>query len=94
MDGTLVNRDGVIPPATIDAIKSAMSQGVQVTLATGRMFRSAARCARQLGVTIPIISYQGSMVADPHSGEILQHTPMPVPVVKEAIELARQGGML
>ena len=91
MDGTLVNRDGAIPAATIGAIKQAMSQGVQVTLATGRMFRSAARCARQLGVTIPIISYQGSLVADPVSGKILQHTPMSIAVVKEAIEIARQA---
>lgn len=91
MDGTLVNREGAIPSATIAAIKLAMSQGVQVTLATGRMFRSAASCARQLGISIPIISYQGSLVADPLSGKILQHFPMPIPVVKEAIELARQA---
>lgn len=93
MDGTLVNRDGAIPPATVEAIKLAMCQGIQVTLATGRMFRSAASCARQLGVTIPIISYQGSLVADPVSGNILQHTPMSIAVVKEAIKIARQASV-
>jgi len=93
MDGTLLNRDGAIPPATVSAIKQAMAQGIQVTLATGRMFRSAASCARLLGITIPIISYQGSMVADPFSGDILQHFPMPIPVVKEAIDLARQASV-
>lgn len=93
MDGTLVNRDGAIPMATIDAIKQAMALGIQVTLATGRMFRSAASCARQLGISIPIISYQGSMVADPITGNILQHIPMSIAVVKETIQVSRQASV-
>lgn len=90
IDGTLLNKDGDIPPAMVDAIQQAMAQGIQVTLATGRMFRSAARYAQKLGIHIPIICYQGSLVADPTSGHILLHTPMSIEAAREAIEVAHQ----
>lgn len=90
MDGTLLDKDGGVPPSSAKAVQQAMSMGIKVTLATGRMFRSAARCAQQLNISIPIICYQGSLVADPWSGQILQHIPMSMSVAKEAIEVARQ----
>ncbi|MBI4289653.1 MAG: HAD family phosphatase [Chloroflexi bacterium] len=91
MDGTLLDKEGNVPPATVDAVHRAMDRGIQVTLATGRMFRSAARCAQQLGIHIPVISYQGSLVADPWNGSVLLHTPMSIPVAREAIAVALEA---
>ncbi len=91
MDGTLVDREGNVPPATVDAVHRAMDRGIHVTLATGRMFRSAARCAQQLGIRIPVISYQGAWVGDPVTGRVLQHTPMSISVATEAIEVAGEA---
>lgn len=91
MDGTLLDKEGLIPPATANALKQAIGLGLQVTLATGRMFRSAARCAQQLGIDLPIICYQGSLVAYPQSGQVLQHIPMSVADARETIEVARQA---
>ena len=50
IDGTLLDPSGQVRPAVRDAIREAMSQGVVVTLATGRRFGSAAAIAAQVGV--------------------------------------------
>jgi hypothetical protein len=50
------------------------------------MFQSAVRYAREAGITDPIVCYQGAWVADPTSGELLHHTPMPLDGAREVIE--------
>ena len=52
--------------------------GIAAIIATGRMFASARPYALQLGVTAPVICYQGALVADPRTGEWLLHRPMDV----------------
>src|ERR1700738_1730816 len=62
VDDTLLNDDLQISEATKLALAAARDQGVLVTLATGRMFASAQKIAKQLGFNVPIITYQGSLV--------------------------------
>lgn len=71
MDGTLLNSRGEIPDANRLAIKEAMAQGIHVTLSTERSLHGALGCARSLGLTCPLIIYNGGMLADPVGGEIL-----------------------
>ena len=58
LDGTLVKGDSGITPRVRQAIAAARDAGVEITIATGRMFRSARRFADDLQVTLPIICYQ------------------------------------
>jgi hypothetical protein len=90
LDGTLVKRDGLIPESYKAAIGQAIASGMMVTLATGRMFRPAAHFARELGLRLPIICYQGSLIAGPWDGEALFHQPMSIEEAREAIEVMRQ----
>ena len=71
-------------PRTRAAIASARATGLPVIIATGRMFRSVRRYALAAELTEPVVCYQGAMVADPVSGEVLRHVPMPR---EEAIEV-------
>jgi Cof subfamily protein (haloacid dehalogenase superfamily) len=92
LDGTVMGHDLVIPEAVVAAIGDARARGVHVTLATGRMFFAALPYARQLGITTPIICYQGGMVRDPVSGAMLHHIVMPAEAAAEALgELANDG---
>jgi Cof subfamily protein (haloacid dehalogenase superfamily) len=77
LDGTVMGHDLVIAPAVREAVAEAQAAGVHVTIATGRMFFAALPYAQQLGITTPIICYQGGMVRDPVSREILHHILMP-----------------
>ena len=47
------------------------------------MFASARPYARQLGIRAPMICYQGALVADPVSGDWLQHRPLGVALARE-----------
>jgi hydroxymethylpyrimidine pyrophosphatase-like HAD family hydrolase len=61
----VLTHDGVLPPRTITAIRAARAAGIQVVIATGRMFRSALPYAQAAGIEAPLVCYQGAAVVDP-----------------------------
>ncbi len=71
LDGTLVNDRLEIDPRDAAAVRAAVQAGVHVVLATGRMFRSSLPYAEALGLKGPIINYQGAVVREIASGEVL-----------------------
>jgi Cof subfamily protein (haloacid dehalogenase superfamily) len=99
IDGTLIGDDLIIGPDTRTAIAAAMRRGVQVSLVTGRMVSSAFRFARQLGLTAPIVGYQGGLIrAMPEAGSgrvgsLLVHTPIRAEVAREIVEWTRACGL-
>jgi Cof subfamily protein (haloacid dehalogenase superfamily) len=93
IDGTIVTSDLAIPPSVASAIAAAQARGVQVTLATGRMYGSTVPYATQLGIRAPLICYQGGMIRDPLTHEIYEHTTMPSDLAAEAVELLSEAGI-
>lgn len=100
IDGTIVDDDLVLGPRTLAAVAAAREQGVAVSLVTGRMTTSARRFARELGLTDPIVAYQGALVralpppgADPRLGRILRHRPLAVDAAREVITWAAGVGL-
>lgn len=89
LDGTIVSGEHGVTPRVRTAIRRAQEQGVAVTIATGRMFRSARRFARDLNVTAPIICYQGALVRDPISGETLHSRVLPVAPALDVVAYAK-----
>jgi Cof subfamily protein (haloacid dehalogenase superfamily) len=74
LDGTLLVNSETIPPRNLEALRRAISQGVTVAIATGRVHQSAVQFVEQLGVeNSPVISYNGAMVRLPHASEPLLH---------------------
>ena len=71
LDDTLLANDLTISPQTIEAMREAERKGVTVTLATGRMFQSAAQYAKDLKLDVPIITYQGAYIRNALSGEVV-----------------------
>ncbi|GGH13369.1 Cof-type HAD-IIB family hydrolase [Paenibacillus segetis] len=62
IDDTLINDNKEVTPATQKALEEAVAAGVVVTLATGRAYASAHVLARQTGLNVPIITYQGALI--------------------------------
>lgn len=95
IDGTLIADDLLIGADTRAAVKAAMERGVQVSLVTGRMVSSALRFARELGLTAPIVGYQGGLIRsmpEPGSarlGRLLVHSPIRAEVAREIVEWTR-----
>jgi hypothetical protein len=99
IDGTLVGDDLVVGPRTIDAVRAARARGVAVSLVTGRMVSSAMRFARELGLTDPIIGYQGGLIRampEPGSkrlGKLLVHTPLRPSTARSIVTWTREHGL-
>jgi Cof subfamily protein (haloacid dehalogenase superfamily) len=68
LDGTLVDRDLRIVRRSMLALRRYRDLGGTVVIATGRNEVSAGRCHRELGLTTPMIVYNGARVVDPRTG--------------------------
>lgn len=92
LDDTLLNRQLKISPRNKEYILRAREAGIQVTLATGRMFRSALPYAKELEINIPIVTYQGALVKAAGTGEVLIHRPVPMDLARETIAWGKRLG--
>ena len=89
LDRTLIAADYVLRPRTRAALAAARAQGIDVIVVTGRMFQAV---RPYLTGPEPVVCYQGAMVADPTSGEILRHVPIPLELAREAISAIEDAG--
>jgi hypothetical protein len=64
LDGTLLDERLQIEPRDAAAVRQARDAGIQVGVATGRMYRSGLPHALALGVDLPLICYQGALIKD------------------------------
>lgn len=83
MDDTVLNNKLEITGYTREVIKEAVRQGVYVTFATGRMFRSCRPFAAELDLDIPLITYNGALIKQAKSETVLYHQPVPLTVARE-----------
>lgn len=92
LDGTIFADDLVISDRMRRAIRDAQSAGVIVTIATGRMFKSARHIAEDLEISEYLICYQGAMMAHSGTGEVIYHKMVPLDLTHQIItETAERG---
>lgn len=84
LDGTLLTSDFSIRDENINKIKECLLKGLKVFIATGRMFVSAVKYAKLLGLDTPIICYNGAMIKKRDG--ILFHKGLSLDVVKYFLE--------
>ena len=70
IDGTLLPAGGRVSVKNIEAVLAMRRAGVEVAIATGRMYCAALPIAAQLGVPVPIIAYNGALIKS-SAGEVL-----------------------
>lgn len=92
LDGTTFADDLIISDRMRRAITASRKKGVVVTIATGRMFRSARVIAADLDIAEPLICYQGALVAHSVTGEVLYHKTVPLEETLDIVhDTARRG---
>ena len=65
LDGTLFSgRNQFISEKSIQAIQEANKRGVEVIIATGRIYNNAVQIAEKIGVKSPIIAANGAVIMD------------------------------
>ena len=70
IDGTLLMPGQKVSEKNIEAVHKMIKAGVKFIIATGRMHSAALPIAAQLGVSVPIISYNGALIKS-SDGEII-----------------------
>ncbi|MBP2649558.1 MAG: yidA 2 [Firmicutes bacterium] len=92
LDDTLLNNGKKVSLRASKAIRQAVKQGVTVTMATGRMYKSALPYALELELDVPIITYNGALVKWSKSGETLFHQPIDSATTREVLSLFKERG--
>lgn len=91
IDGTLLPTGGKVSAANVEAVQAMIRAGVKVAIATGRMYRATLPIAAQLGVSIPIICYNGALIKS-SAGEILHAQFMDEAIVLKIINFFEEHG--
>ncbi len=71
LDGTLLNTKDRINPESIRIINELVNKGMLFTYATARSLVSASVVTEGLTTDIPVIAYNGALIINPRTGEII-----------------------
>ena len=87
LDGTLLTDQKVISSKTKNTLLQAKNAGHEVMIATGRPYRSSEMYYKELGLTTPIVNFNGAYVHHPmNSSWDTVHKPIDLHVVKDVVE--------
>ncbi|MFC4767662.1 Cof-type HAD-IIB family hydrolase [Effusibacillus consociatus] len=86
LDGTTLTNNKTIAAQTKEAIKRVKELGHEVVIATGRPPRSSVNYHRELGLTTPLINFNGGLVHDPSNPRSDVHFPLDREVAMEIVE--------
>ncbi len=92
MDDTLLNDERKISPRNQAAIQKALAAGIVFTLATGRMYRSIKPFAEQMGLDVPLISYNGALVKGSLSEKVYVCKPLQLETALAALAYCKEKG--
>ena len=73
LDGTLISLDLHLDPRDVEAVARAQAAGINVVAVTGRPFPGALPWVRKLGLTQPIVCYQGAQIRELDGAMFLDH---------------------
>lgn len=68
LDRTLLHSDSTLGADSVRLINLAIDGGMLFTYATARSFSSSRRVTEALRLVLPLITYGGTITADPHTG--------------------------
>lgn len=84
MDGTLLNKDGKISEKTKEYLQQLEKEGHKVVISSGRPIRAIIKYYEELGLTSPIVCYNGAYIASPNDHQFVEEEfVFPKEVVKE-----------
>lgn len=90
MDDTLLDKDCKISARNAEAIKKAVADDIIFLIATGRMYVSARPYALNLGLDVPLVTYNGALVKESKSGKVFYEHKMTLATAKEVLTYCRK----
>lgn len=93
IDGTISGVSNEVREPVLQAIQAVQAKGVQVAIATGRMYRAALRFHQAVGSLLPLIAYQGAWIQDPVSQKLHRHLPVSAQTAMQLLDYFEQDGL-
>lgn len=93
IDGTLLDKNGVISAEDRNALARVGDLGLSVSLSTGRVVTACSGIISQLSLDSYHIFFDGALVSNPSHGKEIYVQPIDRMVVKQAVELAHLNGI-
>ncbi|MDC7232142.1 MAG: Cof-type HAD-IIB family hydrolase [Spirochaetales bacterium] len=90
LDGTLLNSDHKVTEKTAAVIESAVAAGIHVVISTGRSYEGMMHYKNQLNLKSPVICYNGAMIADGATDQVLHEWLLPSDITREVYGYARE----
>ncbi|MGI1822941.1 Cof-type HAD-IIB family hydrolase [Exiguobacterium sp. TRN 1102] len=87
LDGTLLRADKTISERNLRALQAAREAGHEVMIATGRPKRHSIMYYEQMGLTTPLVNFNGALVHHPKDANYaVTHRPIPLKTAHDIIE--------
>ncbi len=93
IDGTLLNSEDIVTPIVKQAIADARELGVAVALATGRRVGSTRGVVKEIGISLPIVTFNGALVWDTATETAIHELAFSPAVIRRIVELSHQAGL-
>jgi len=91
LDGTLLTDNKTISETNKKVLNQLLKEGHHVMIATGRPYRSSEMYYKELGLTTPIVNFNGAFVHNPHNRDWgMFHEPLNIDVAKEIVETCQK----
>ncbi|GAB4257636.1 Cof-type HAD-IIB family hydrolase [Thermincola ferriacetica] len=87
LDGTIFDQTYTLAAELKEAVIKARGRGCEFTFATGRLYPSAVQYARELGLKVPLITYNGALIRNPVTDETVLEVPLPRGKAGEIVKL-------
>ena len=92
VDGTLVTKDKVLTPRTLQAIKTLRDRGIVFTITSGRPPFGMQALVEPLGLTMPMAAFNGGVIVLPDLS-VLDERQLPGYVVPALIDIIQAHGL-
>ena len=93
LDGTTLLPDTTLGERTIQCLRKLISSGMHVLFATGRALEGAERFCTAVGMSGPMIFFNGAEVVDIPSGKVLGGSLLDMDIADFGLDLARSMGV-
>ncbi|MCP4759093.1 MAG: HAD hydrolase family protein [Planctomycetes bacterium] len=92
LDGTLLDRTGLVSPENIAGIRRAESESLPLVIATGRTRSESAHILEAIAYEGLLISASGSLLVDSHDGHTLDRRTLSPEIVEQTVAFVLAGG--
>lgn len=92
IDGTLVNGEHELTPATREAVRRAKAAGIEIALATGRRYSRTLPLVEPLGIEVPLITASGALIKQAQDHQTLFRAEFAPGVLQRTLAVVAAAG--